>query len=1509
MPTLRIFISSPGDVAEERDRARQVVESLRRRYAGRFFLKPVLWEELPLQADISFQQGIDLVLSKEQGIDIAVIILWSRLGSPLSALIRKADNTEYRSGTERELDLMLEARKQSGGTRPALMVYTRQDPASFDERLRGKPAKEQKDLIAQKLLVEQFIAEEFHDGGSGHNVRAYHNFDRPVTFSQRLRSHLVELLDELAGGGMTEAVWDTEKQGPPFLGLEAFQPRHADVFFGREVEVLEARHALREQARNGCAFLLLSGASGSGKSSLARAGVLPAIVENELDEQVSAWRTVIVTPLELGTDPLTGLVRRLAASEALPDLRGETDALGDLIDGLRSDPALTVRLRIKDAFARAARHQGGGVRVLLVLDQLEELFATAAISDNARREFLEAVEALARSGHVWVLATVRSDFWAQVQSEPALVRMTEGGGLLPVLAPETDALRRLIEEPARLAGLAFELRDGQSLADRILRDAAAHAELLPLLEYVLRELFEQRTGQRLLTWQAYEKLGGVEGALKKCAADVFATLSIEARAALLEILPLLVATQRNDSRLPVRTQAPMSLLTSTPARKTLTLHLIGIRFLTTDDVKGQPVAILAHDALLNCWPDLQAWLNVNHALLESRDHVRLEAARWSKEQQNDAAHAGDWLLAEGLPLSRGEAALGAGLLDEPEAAFVNLSRDKVRAKQAGERRRTLLLHLSAVVAIAVLGAISWYATQKGNEVRGLLAESDYDKAERLFTENDAPSALWYLSRAVATGTAPVQAADRLVFALTQRSWPLPVIPPVQLDAEVLAVTFDPSGKRFATATRSGKVTVWSTADGRQIGTALSHPKPVRGARFSPDGQYLLTACDDAIARIWDVRTEAYSLAGSCKHENVVAGIAWSADGKTFATASWDTHVRLWDRDNPAAPLFTGTLKDKAHTVAFQPASPRRLLGVAKDEVTVWDTVTGREVFHLQAGADLNGALFSPEGASVLAFGEDRKVRLASLDPAAGADTPLASTGPCSNAAFSPDGSLVALASGPQVLFYETAPPHQQLLPFDGTVRVSALKFSADGARLLIGCDDGRVEVYAPRGNRRVSEPMWDAGSPFALDYHPDQHRVLCARGNRTVSLWSLSVPRPLPSGAMELGAPPLALEARNGVQAAGENGCVRFLPPSPPAKTGGTPATPPGFDFGTSLTSARQAPQGEGFIGGTSDGHVIFRTGGTGQPPQDLGAFAGAVTYLAFATDGSLLAAGTESGATALWRWPARTPLPGMPAHEDKVSGLALLNSPARLFSTGWDRQLRTTPLGEGGGPAPAQAVKADPVVTAASPSGRQAVIALANGELWLAGDDPRNITLLPMKTASQPLCLALSADGRRAAVGLLSGHVEVFDLVLQSRVADLPCGDSQVNALAFAGKNGWLAVAMEEGFTQVWDANTGRRVSEPLRHQAPVRLVQFSADSQTLASADRGGLVQTWPLGGVADAVALARQILDTTPREAHRAAISAAVLKALPPLDAGPYLDQLRQMKSPAAPFELKLIESALR
>lgn len=691
---IRIFISSPGDVAEERDRAKSVVEELRRRYAGRLDLRAVLWEDLPLQADMSFQQGIDLVLS-ERGVDIAVFILWSRLGSPLGAFARRPDGAEYRSGTEREWDLMWRAREHSGNERPRIIVYSRRDESSFDERLRGLPTDEKEQLVQQKKLVEQFITEEFHDATRGTNVRAYHSFDRPTTFAQRLRIHLQELLDPIAGGDLATPVWDIARQGPPFLGLDAFEGEHAAVFFGREDEIVAVRQLLREQARRGCAFVLIAGASGSGKSSLVRAGVLPSVAAHEIDNEVSGWRTAIFTPAEGGGNLLLTLAEAMTAESALPALRGQAGGVAQLAADLASDPGMVCRRVLLPGLQSVHEHE----RLLVFADQLEELFTDQRIAAETRDGFVLALEALARSGYVWVLATVRSDFYAQCQSLATLVRMKEGGGQFDLAAPGADALDRLIRQPAALAGLSFEQRGGASLANVIVRDATAHGELLPLLEYLLNRLCAERTPDGVLTYASYEALGGVEGALASRADAVVSKLG-PSEAALDTLLAALVTLSGDEKDSVVRRRVPRTELERDKESENLVTTLIRERLLTTSAPHdgGMALVTVAHEALFRVWPVAVAWVGRNREFLRLRANVAQSFGRWQNASRDRSL-----LLQPGLPLEEAGRllAIQTGRLDEGLLNYIEASRSMVRRQARTRLAMISLFTLAAGVLICV----------------------------------------------------------------------------------------------------------------------------------------------------------------------------------------------------------------------------------------------------------------------------------------------------------------------------------------------------------------------------------------------------------------------------------------------------------------------------------------------------------------------------------------------------------------------------------------------------------------------------------------------------------------------------------------------------------------------------------------------------------------------------------------------------------------------------------------
>ena len=567
-------------------------------------------------------------------------------------------------------------------------------------------------MIAQRKLAEQFIREQFQDA-EGRNLRANYTYREPVGFAQRLRAHLRQTLDELLGAD-AGGTWLEE----PYRALEAFDVRHAPIFQGRDEETCGLLQRLRDQQRIGCAFVAIIGASGSGKSSLARAGVAASLLQHAGDDGVKQWRAIFFLPALEADDLFLRLTR--AVAQAVPDLGGSENALADIAAGLRRDAPLTVRLSVAPAIARAAEKAGGPVRLLLVLDQMEELWTDRRITPDDRTNFLQTVEALARSGQVAVLATLRSDFYPHAQQMPEFVRLKGERGHFDLLPPDAAALHRLIAEPARLAGLAFERHEqtGRTLDEVALQDAARDPGALPLLQYALSELYRQRDAERrLLTFAAYQAMGGVEGALGKRATEVFQQLPAESQAALAEILPLLVTVDVAGEQAAVRRRAPLADLTATPARQQLTEHLIAARFLTSDQHDSTRVASLAHEALLRRWPQIASWVAANREHLRLRARVEQSQQRWEQQGRDESL-----LLTPGLPLEEARQLLSKAphLLGAATADYIraSISFDERRVRQRRRLRRAVMAGLSVLTVFALAAAtVAWFKQREAGQQR------------------------------------------------------------------------------------------------------------------------------------------------------------------------------------------------------------------------------------------------------------------------------------------------------------------------------------------------------------------------------------------------------------------------------------------------------------------------------------------------------------------------------------------------------------------------------------------------------------------------------------------------------------------------------------------------------------------------------------------------------------------------------------------------------------------------
>ena len=729
LKTIRIFISSPGDVQEERNKAKAVVDQLRKIFSGRLELQAVLWEELPLQVDMSFQKGIDVVLS-ETGIDIAVFILWSRLGSPTGPLMVGNDMKEFRSGTEREWQLMLQAREQCQEQglplRPAIFVYTRRDEESFEERLRGRSDDEKAKEVSQKRALTSFIREEFKDTDTGVNLRTYHSFNHPTTFAQQLRVHLTEHLEREYGQTVQKLYWDPSEKGPPFRGLDVFEFEHAPIFFGREDEIVAIRSQLREQACRGCAFLLISGPSGSGKSSLVRAGVLPDVCAHELDSEIHRWRWLALRPSELGEDMLAGLVQKLTAQEVLSELAAWSEDIEIPCD--RKDLREWISkftLRVKDALKGASGK--GGTRLIVLVDQLEELFSRKSNSAEESQVFFEVIEALARTRLVWVVATVRSDFYQECQKVPALVQMKQGAGHYDLLPPGPNDLLRVITRPAAVAGLTFEKQGDKSLADQILKEAVGRAELLPLLEHLLLDLYEHRSEVGVLTLERYQRIEGLEGALRKHCEKTYDELSVGSQEAFGVVLSQLVNLSGENLDTAVRRTLPVKTFQEDKAASELVAKLIQARLLSTSvDLDGEALVSVSHEAVLRSWPRVTRWIELNRENLRIRSRLESDEARY-REQPDESL-----LLQRGVRLQEAKKLLETGpeLLTPETSEYVRKSIAIDDAKTIRQKRNWILA--LGLLACAAVGTY-WYVQRSARTTRveGLVASLIESDPERL----------------------------------------------------------------------------------------------------------------------------------------------------------------------------------------------------------------------------------------------------------------------------------------------------------------------------------------------------------------------------------------------------------------------------------------------------------------------------------------------------------------------------------------------------------------------------------------------------------------------------------------------------------------------------------------------------------------------------------------------------------------------------------------------------------
>jgi hypothetical protein len=636
-----IFVSSPSDVMAERERAARVINRLQSRFRDYVNLVPIFFEDKKqyYTADKSFQEQIPDAGAS----DLVVSIFWAKLGSELAPDLfgTMSDGQPYPGGAVYELMRALEAKQQKHV--PDILVYRKVANTSVsvtDSRLRHLMNAQLDDFEA--FWQKWFVVRE------GHFRAGFQAFHRPDDFERLLEGHLRTWLHEQKLLG-AELIWRIAERGSPFRGLEPFETEHADVFFGRNREVDRGRERLLDAAARGTACLFIVGPSGAGKSSLARAGLVMRLTQPGDIDGVDLIRFAVVRPGEAAT-PHRSLAQALFDEQALPELIKsdfpEPERLAAVFMGEASAAAAPI-LRTLDRLAADLKTDKDydrpvQARLLLVIDQLEELFS-GTITEATRLAFVRLIAALARSGRVFVITTLRSSSYGALAREPEIVALKDAAASLEIGVPGIEVLTEIVRLPAAAAGLVFEHRAGEHLDEVLLAAAGGNTDALPLLGFTLQWLFEHRKGERL-TFAAYDQLGGLEGAIGRAAERAFERVDTDAQTALPQLLRSLAEPPRKGASLALR-DMPLALAPeATPVRR-LADALVNARVALVYGEGQNAMLRLAHEAVLRGWERGREITTKEQDFYRIREDVTRAEQRWRGTRRRDL------LLTPGLPLA------------------------------------------------------------------------------------------------------------------------------------------------------------------------------------------------------------------------------------------------------------------------------------------------------------------------------------------------------------------------------------------------------------------------------------------------------------------------------------------------------------------------------------------------------------------------------------------------------------------------------------------------------------------------------------------------------------------------------------------------------------------------------------------------------------------------------------------------------------------------------------------
>jgi WD40 repeat protein/serine/threonine protein kinase len=1198
---------------------------------------------------------------------------------------------------------------------------------------------------------------------------------------------------DLTGGESTTVVFadneatTTEQRAPinnPYKGLRAFQEADAVDFFGRDslIQTLIGQLMMEEEGNR---FLAVVGPSGSGKSSVVKAGLLPMLRVNALPGS-GQWLIVEMTPGARPFEELEDALLRIAVNPPLgisSRLRNDGSALYPLVASVL--PPET--------------------EVLLVIDQFEEIFTLADEATRAR--FLENItNAITdpNNQHLRIIITLRADFYDRPLLYPQfgdlIRRRTE-----VVLPLGREEMRQAITNPAQRLGLRLE----EGLVDAILADVGEQAGMLPLMQYALTELFEERQGRTLML-SAYREKGGVLGALTRRADQIYETLGETAHWSIRQIFLRLVSlgegtedTRRRAGR------AELLAISRSPEEIELITQIVDsygkYRLFTFDNdpISRAPTVTVAHEALIRSWSRLRGWLDASREDIRIQRRLANIVEEWVRSGRETSFLASGARLDQFMDWRRtAQVALSQDEIQYLEASYAEQTARRLRDEKIARRvqnfgRAAAILGVMAFLAvIATLFAIS--QTREAQDMANMAAQ----------TLTPVPLTLTPIQKTLSAGQAQIEAGRSTLVAISTSVQNQTVqIGSLNFAAradEILRIGGNPetaallavAGLRLAYNPQTD-AQMMLALDNVYVRQVMPHDQEVSAVAVAPDGSRFATGDNDGFLRIWDMAGKL--LLEIKAHDARILALAFTADSKSIYSAADTGPIIGWNAQNGDAEGEFGSIEG-AFVMAF--SSGATLLASADNIdniITLWDVQTGEALLRLEPGNATLALAFSLNGRYLLTGGQNGIGHLWDLQSQT-RTTPIFDITVDDNILavdFVPNSNSFVVASGNNAILFDST-NLEIIKTYTGhSDLINSLVVSADGSQLLTTSADGTSHLWDIDTGITLRRFSGHGDSVTLGVFIPTQQMVLTASQDSTARLWDADLAHA--QRRFDFAAPVLGLAV-----------------------------SPDGKYIVVSIDDNNQSPA----IFDRATGELIYRFQDRLLPPVPL-------SNVIYTADGSSIYLCARNIPIAVAFQAPNGPLLSFFNITGDMRACAL-SPDGKIFAVGGTSVLNLWDTATRQSLKTVDTQNARINALAFSPDGRFLAVGYINGNIMMW--DINNDSQLWLNQQRNTIWdITFSPDGKRVLTGEDNGLIRTWDAQTGAEVQRFPPHGTQVSAAVYSPDGRYIASGSFDNTAIVWDAITGEPVRFMVGHQGSIDQVAFTPDSTQLITGSQDGTVRIW--------------------------------------------------------------------